>query len=129
MKIISVHWLSGNFGTLGIVVGEDTITKKKKAYIGKAFGANEEHDTKHVAEQGSPLLANFLKEILRDLEEGSMGAVLDYKSGEKPIIRITAENDDEKNALKLIWEQGARLVSYNGREKLALTCGKVEEGN
>ena len=56
-----------------------------------------------------------------------MKAELDYRSGYKPIIRLTAETDDEKYALKLIWEEGCRLVSYNGYEKLALTDGPEQE--
>ncbi len=56
-----------------------------------------------------------------------MKAEFDYKSGHKPIIRLVAENDDEKYALKLIWEEGCRRVSYNGSEKLALTNGPEQE--
>ena len=56
-----------------------------------------------------------------------MKAKLDYKSGYKPIIRLAAESDDEKYALKLIWGEGCRLVSYNGSEKLAVTNGPEQE--
>lgn len=69
MKNLKAHWLSGNFGSLGIVTGEDAITGKKKAYIGQVGGFDEEQDIKLVAEQGSPLLPGFLKEILMELGE------------------------------------------------------------
>ncbi|MCK4649510.1 hypothetical protein KAT51_08295 [bacterium] len=56
-----------------------------------------------------------------------MKAELDYQSGYKPIIRLIAETDDEKYALKLLWEQGCQRVSYNGSEKFAVTCGKEQD--
>lgn len=55
-----------------------------------------------------------------------MKAELDYRSGFKPIIRLKAEDDDEKHSLQLMWHQGIHVVSYNGNEKLAITCGPGE---
>lgn len=55
-----------------------------------------------------------------------MKVILDYRSGYKPVIRLEAENDDEKHTLKLMWQQNVHLVSYNGNEKLAITCGPGE---
>lgn len=55
-----------------------------------------------------------------------MKARLDYRSGYKPIIRLEAENDDEKHSLQLMWHQQLHVVFYNGNEKLDITCGPGE---
>lgn len=67
MNIKGIYWLSGYFGALGIVTGEDEITGVKKAYIGQVSGIDEEIDTTYVAENGTPLPPSTLISILEDL--------------------------------------------------------------
>ena len=55
MKIIETLWFTGIFGCIGIVVGEDSITKKKKAYIGVCSGTDAEEDSRFIAARGSPI--------------------------------------------------------------------------
>ena len=54
-----------------------------------------------------------------------MKAILDARIGEKPIIRLEAENVDEERIFLLMWKQNVQLVSYNGYNKLTITCGSV----
>ena len=70
MKILESFWFSGSFGTLGIVVGEDTFTKKRKAYIGLCSGGNEESDTSHIAKHGSPVTEYQVTRISELLKGG-----------------------------------------------------------
>ena len=68
MLINRPYWFTGNFGTIGIVTGEDQITGKKKAYIGTAPGFDEDADAKFIAQRGSPVVPGLLAEILEDLK-------------------------------------------------------------
>ena len=61
------YWFTGIFGTIGIVVGKDEVTGKKKAYIGLGGGADENADIEHIARTGSPVDSRFLAEIQKDL--------------------------------------------------------------
>ena len=55
MKITHTMWFSTlHAHTIGIVMGEDEVTKKLKAYIGLGDGVSEEDDTKRIAGWGSP---------------------------------------------------------------------------
>lgn len=63
MKIKQAYWFSTMVGTIGIIVGEDEYTGKRKGYIGNAAGYDEEADTKHIAERGSPVIAGHIGEI------------------------------------------------------------------
>ncbi len=55
MVITNVHWFTTMHAhTIGIVIGEDTITKKQKAYIGLGDGVDEEYDKEKSAQGGSP---------------------------------------------------------------------------
>ena len=67
MKSLRPYWFTGFYGTIGIVTGEDEITGQKRAYIGTAPGFNENLDTEHIAETGSPVDPTFLQLILNDL--------------------------------------------------------------
>lgn len=69
MNIKGFYWFTGGFGTLGIVTGEDETTGTKRAYIGQVDGYDEDKDTKHIAEHGSPLSPPILRSVLQDLGE------------------------------------------------------------
>ena len=67
MKIIDTLWFSGSYGCIGIVVGEDEITGKRKAYIGPSSGGDAKGDTDYIAANGSPFTkaqADLLVELL-----------------------------------------------------------------
>jgi len=68
MKIKEAYWFSGMTGTIGIVVGEDQVTWKRKRYIGTAPGFNVELDTHHIAQTGSPVDPGTLTEIAEYLK-------------------------------------------------------------
>ena len=63
MKIKQAFWFSTLQGTIGIVVGEDEHTGKRKGYIGMVGGRDEEADTETIAQQGSPVMAAYIGEI------------------------------------------------------------------
>ena len=63
MKIKQAYWFTIDCGTIGIVVGEDERTGKRKGYMGSAPGHDEEADTKRIAERGSPVVAAHIGEI------------------------------------------------------------------
>ena len=69
MKIIETLWFNSFGGTVGIVVGEEDITKDRKAYIGPASGLNEKEDTDHIISFGLPFSLDTAKRIVRLLEE------------------------------------------------------------
>ena len=56
MKIIDTLWFSGVFGCIGIVVAENSVTGKRKAYIGNVTGDDAEADSKYLATSGSPVM-------------------------------------------------------------------------
>ena len=49
MKILKTTWFSTAKGTIGIVLGEDSVTKEKKAYIGIGDGENPNVDSLYIA--------------------------------------------------------------------------------
>ena len=69
MKILRAFWFSGG-STVGIVVGQDEITGKRKAYMNLVPGFDEDRDTQLVATRGWPVVPAVLREIL-ELLEGS----------------------------------------------------------
>ena len=73
MKNLQSIWFTeiGGINPIGIVIGEDTITEKRKAYIGTGLGHNEEEDTKIIAERGAKVSPRILKFILKRLEENN----------------------------------------------------------
>lgn len=65
METLDVVWFTLPDGTLiGVVLGEDQYTKKRKAYIGIGTGADEEADIKKIMEHGAPLAKQPLQRIL-----------------------------------------------------------------
>lgn len=69
MKIKRAHWFTGTYGTIGLVIGEDEMTGKKKAYIGVCQGFDENRDTQMIARTGSPVNYPVIAKILEDLKE------------------------------------------------------------
>ena len=65
MKTIETLWLSGITGTIAIVVGEDKITKERKAYAGKVNGYDENSDIEMIKTKGAPLEINDVKSLLK----------------------------------------------------------------
>lgn len=55
MKITDTLWFTASNSQVGIVLGEDTITGERKAYIGAHYGRDEESDSKLIAEYGAKI--------------------------------------------------------------------------
>ena len=66
MEIKKTVWFSGfNIpGSIGIVMGVDTITGKKRAYMGIGSGSNEKFDEKVIAASGTPVNVAVLQEVI-----------------------------------------------------------------
>lgn len=71
MKIEKTVWFSGfNIpGNIGIVMGVDEVTGKKKAYMGFGTGSSEKIDERQIAAGGSPVSAFVLQEVVNYLGE------------------------------------------------------------
>jgi len=71
MKIEKTVWFSGlNIpGVVGIVMGVDETTGKKRAYLGLGSGANEKGDEKLIAASGSPVNIAVLQEVIDYLKK------------------------------------------------------------
>ena len=71
MEIKKTVWFSGFSapGVVGIVMGVDTITGKKKAYMGFGTGANVKFDEKLIAASGTPVNVAVLQEVLDFLKK------------------------------------------------------------
>ena len=71
MKIEKTVWFSGlNIpGVVGIVMGVDTMTSKKKAYMGFGSGFSEESDEVLIATNGSPVNVAVLQEVIDYLKK------------------------------------------------------------
>lgn len=68
MKMIFVEWFSDSKGSFGIVVGEDHVTRKRKAYIGACQqGGTEESDAKYIMEYGAKFLPQHAQKLDRAL--------------------------------------------------------------
>lgn len=65
MEIKKTVWFSGfNIpGVIGVVMGVDTITGKKKAYMGFGTGASAHFDEKMIAANGTPVNDTTFKEV------------------------------------------------------------------
>ena len=70
MKIINAFWFTecGSTRPIGIIIGEDDITKERKAYIGSGYGFDEGVDAGHIAEMGAKFTLNISKNISSQLE-------------------------------------------------------------
>ena len=68
MKIEHVYWFSPGTGHIGVVIGEDNVTKEKKAYIGVVGGFDLEADTKTVEKLGQRLTRELLLEMAEHLK-------------------------------------------------------------
>ena len=69
MKILYTYWFSDMMGgQIGVVVGEDEITKERKAYIGIAGGQDQQADVEAISTRGQKLFPALLEEILRRLK-------------------------------------------------------------
>ncbi len=71
MKIEKTVWFSGfnTPGTIGIVMGVDEVTGKKKAYMGFGSGFNEKYDEKVIALDGCPVNVAVLQEAIDYLKK------------------------------------------------------------
>ncbi len=71
MKIQKTVWFSGlNIpGLIGIVMGVDEVTGKKRAYMGFGDGSSEKFDEKVIAATGSPVNVAVLQEVIDYLKE------------------------------------------------------------
>lgn len=63
MKILKSVWFTSGRHCIGIVMGQDKVTKEEKAYIGVGEGENQEVDEEFIATHG----AKFPPEIARQL--------------------------------------------------------------
>ncbi len=70
MKIIEAIWFTEFCSeySLGIVVVKPEVGKRK-AYIGRGFGKNENDDIHHIADYGAKIYPEQLRRVLELLEE------------------------------------------------------------
>lgn len=74
MKVLETIWLTGMYGHVGIVLGEDSITGERKVYIGVHRGQDEGSDRELIVSGGSKVPGQMIDRIQRHLnkdEEGS----------------------------------------------------------
>ena len=64
MKVIETLWFNSFGGTVGIVVGEEDITKDRKAYIGSASGLDGKADTDHIIGFGLPFSLETARKLV-----------------------------------------------------------------
>ncbi len=69
MKIIETIWFTGMYGFCGIVLGEDSITGERKAYVGVHHGRDEDSDRKLIASGGSKLPREMAERILKHFDK------------------------------------------------------------
>ena len=70
MKIIDSIWFNNSLGTMGIVVGEDEITGKRKAYVGIGRGADQDQDIELIKENGVQLTLSVAEHLVDLLIKG-----------------------------------------------------------
>ena len=63
MKKIDAIWFSVGEHCIGIVIGEDELTKERKAYIGVGHGVDEAYDSEAILNYGTPVSASTLDHI------------------------------------------------------------------
>ncbi len=64
MKVIETLWFNGFKGSVGIVVIEEDVTKKRKAYIGVASGKDEKLDTDGIISWGQRFSLDTAKKLV-----------------------------------------------------------------
>jgi len=69
MKIIETLWFTGMYGSCGLVLGEDSITGERKAYIGVHLGRDEASDQRLIVSGGSKLTRATAERILRHFDK------------------------------------------------------------
>ena len=69
MRITNFQWFTHMGATIGIVIGEDEVTGKKKAYIGCGAGLDEGEDARHIAKTGAKFTRRHALELLNQLPE------------------------------------------------------------
>ena len=71
MKITYSIWFTplALIGQIGIVMGEDEVTGKRKAYIGIGYGVSDERDEQLIAQYGSKFPAEIAERIAKWLKE------------------------------------------------------------
>lgn len=70
MKVLDTIWFTGMYGHCGIVLGEDSITGERKAYLGVHRGVDENMDRDMIASGGSKLTRGTAERILRHFDKG-----------------------------------------------------------
>jgi len=72
MKIIDSVWITSLslIGCIGIVIGEDEETGKRKAYVGLGYGLSEQANAEKIARDGGKLTAEMAARIADLLSEG-----------------------------------------------------------
>ncbi len=65
MHLIKTVW----FGKIGIVVGKDEITKKKKAYIGVGSGDDEFFDIDTIRRNGTKVHIQILQDLVEAMRD------------------------------------------------------------
>lgn len=71
MKISDVIWFTNKDGSIGIVLGEDSVTCKKKGYIGSCKGESEGKDVEHIEKWGSKFTEETAERIFKHFKGGS----------------------------------------------------------
>ncbi len=66
-KIIETFWFTG-VSVVGVVVCEDELTLKRKAFIGTGFGYDEKLDEQHIKDFGVSANIEDLKKIVKMME-------------------------------------------------------------
>lgn len=68
-RIVDKVWFNNSKGALGIIVIEEDITQKKKAYISAVEGRNEAIDTQNIIDYGSTFSLEVVKRLKHHLED------------------------------------------------------------
>ena len=69
MKVINTIWFTGMYGFCGIVLGEDSISGERKAYLGVHAGQSEAADQQIIADGGAKLPRGIVVRILNHLDK------------------------------------------------------------
>lgn len=69
METLLVEWFTDSAGSFGIVVGEDEITKERKAYIAPCHGMNESEDIDWIKSNGAKVIPKQLENVLEVLNK------------------------------------------------------------
>jgi hypothetical protein len=65
VKVLKEVWFVNSTGTVGIIVGEDTVTKERKAYVGVAEGVDQPSDIVQISKHGTKLSLDDVEHVLR----------------------------------------------------------------